>query len=77
MRGAFGTDEQGNLRDERDYSEPIEDPRLLQVLRSEERIGYWPKTQLRDFDRQSATAGTPWPYFGAATKPSAGWRPTT
>lgn len=49
MRGAFGTDEQGNLRDERDYSEPIEDPRLLQVLRSEERIGYWPKTQLRDF----------------------------
>lgn len=49
MHGAFGTDEQGNLRDERDYSEPIEDPRLLQVLHSEERIGYWPETQLRDF----------------------------
>ncbi len=49
MRGAFGTDEQGNLRDERDYNEPIEDPRLLQVLHSAERIGYWPETQLRDF----------------------------
>ncbi len=49
MHGAFGTDEQGNLRDERDYSEPIEDPRLLQVLHSAERIGYWPETQLRDF----------------------------
>jgi PAS domain S-box-containing protein len=52
MRGAFGTDEQGNLRDERDMSLLIEDEHLLEILHSPERIGYVPEAGLDDYGQE-------------------------
>ncbi len=48
MRGTFGTDEQGNLRDERDFCQTVEDQRLLHVLHSPDQSSYLPDIQLHD-----------------------------
>ncbi len=48
MYGTFGTDDEGNLRDERAFAQPVEDQRLLHVLHSPDRMGYWVETRLHD-----------------------------
>lgn len=52
MCGAFGTDEQGNLRDERGLTMFIEDERLLEMLRSPEEVGYLPEVHLMDYGQE-------------------------
>lgn len=51
MIGTFSADEQGNLRDERDCSQPITDPRLLEILHNQDRHSCWLETRFQGFDR--------------------------
>lgn len=57
MIGAFGTDAQGNLRDERYFSMKLDKPEVLQILANKKRIGFWENTDLYD---NSQVVGKGW-----------------
>ncbi len=56
--GTFGTDEQGILRDERDFRQSIRNqPRIIEVLESRQFSKYWLETNLHDM---GSPIGTGW-----------------
>jgi len=57
MQGTFGTDEQGSLRDEHAFKQKVENPEIMDILKSQKRIGLWEDTVLWDF---GTPIGTGW-----------------
>lgn len=49
MQGTFGTDEQGNLRDETQFQQHVESTEILAILNSKQRLAHWQSTQLMDY----------------------------
>ena len=56
MVGTFGTDDQGEIRDERDFRQTV-DEMLLDILSGQEKLGFWENTELRD---EGEVVGTGW-----------------
>lgn len=52
MKGTFGTDEDGNLRDERYFSQEIHSPELKDILENKKRLGFWEKAPILDNGRE-------------------------
>lgn len=52
MVGTFGTDDEGNLRDERDFAQKINRPEILEILTNKKRIGFWEQAPLMDKGQQ-------------------------
>jgi signal transduction histidine kinase len=48
MLGTFGTDENGQLRDERFFRQAQENPDITGILTEQKRIGFWEDTSLKD-----------------------------
>ncbi len=48
MLGTFGTDDQGDIRDERYFRQEVDRPQILEVLNSQSRLGFWEQTELLD-----------------------------
>ncbi len=57
MIGTFGTDDQGEIRDERDFRQIVNDERLLTILSGQENLGVWENTELHDIGK---VVGTGW-----------------
>lgn len=48
MVGTFGTDKNGRLRDERAFKRKIDNPEIVAILQSKQRLGFWEQTDLMD-----------------------------
>jgi hypothetical protein len=48
MLGTFGTDEKGQIRDERFFRQAQENPDITGILTEQKRIGFWEDTSLKD-----------------------------
>ncbi|NJN54111.1 MAG: hypothetical protein HC804_04750 [Anaerolineae bacterium] len=48
MRGTFGTDDKGQLRDERYFQQEVTDPDILAVIKEKKRLGFWQAKPLLD-----------------------------
>lgn len=51
MSGTFGTDNHGEIRDERYFQQVVDDPDVLDVLQKKQRLGFWEGKPLRDEGR--------------------------
>ncbi|MCL4265548.1 MAG: PAS domain S-box protein [Anaerolineae bacterium] len=48
MKGTFGTDDKGQLRDERYFQQEVTDPDILAVITEKQRLGFWQTKPLLD-----------------------------
>ena len=48
MLGTFGTDDQGEIRDERYFRQEVDRPQIFEVLNSQSRLGFWEETEILD-----------------------------
>jgi len=57
MLGTFGTDDEGEIRDERSFQQVVEEERHLEILSGKEKIGFWDNVDIQD---KGETIGTGW-----------------